>query len=177
MRIPHQFCFLGYITESGQVKAHPEKIRAVAEWPRPSTRKQLQRFLGFAKFCLCFIQECSKVAASLTKLTSPSIQFSWTPEAERAFSELKSLFISAPLLVQPDLSCQFIIEMDASDTGIGAVFSQSSMPDHNSIPMPSFRDISISTQLRCWQQGAVSCQVGIRGLETLAGGSRTTVHT
>lgn len=67
--------------------------------------------------------------------------------------------------------------MDASDTGIGAVFSQSSVPDHNSIPMPSFQDISISTQLRCWQQGAVSCQVGIRGLETLAGGSRTTVHT
>ena len=42
--------FLGYIIERGQVKADPEKIKAVTAWPTPSTRKQLQRFLGFAIF-------------------------------------------------------------------------------------------------------------------------------
>ncbi|XP_059805780.1 acidic mammalian chitinase-like [Hypanus sabinus] len=42
--------FLGYIIESGQVKADPKKIQAVEEWPRPTTRKQLQQFLGFANF-------------------------------------------------------------------------------------------------------------------------------
>lgn len=54
---------LGYIIESRQVKADPDQIRAVAEWPRPSSQKWLQRFLGFANFYRCFIRDYSKVAA------------------------------------------------------------------------------------------------------------------
>uniref|UniRef100_A0A8C6LTX7 ribonuclease H n=1 Tax=Nothobranchius furzeri TaxID=105023 RepID=A0A8C6LTX7_NOTFU len=37
--------FLGIIIESGRLKTDPEKVQAVTEWPTPSTRKQLQRFL------------------------------------------------------------------------------------------------------------------------------------
>jgi len=51
-----RICFLGYIIKSGQVRADPEKSRAVAEWPRPTMRKRLQRFLGFAHFYLHFIK-------------------------------------------------------------------------------------------------------------------------
>lgn len=42
--------FLGYIIETGRVRADPSKIQAVAEWPTPLNGKQLQRFLGFANF-------------------------------------------------------------------------------------------------------------------------------
>lgn len=42
--------FLEYVIQSGQVKVDSEKIKTVAEWPRPENRKQLQRFLGFAHF-------------------------------------------------------------------------------------------------------------------------------
>ena len=51
----------------------PTKTRAVAEWPIPSTRKELQRFLGFANFYRRFIHNYSSVAPPLTTLTSPSI--------------------------------------------------------------------------------------------------------
>ena len=30
--------FLGFVIEQGQVKAAPDKVKAVAEWPRPDTR-------------------------------------------------------------------------------------------------------------------------------------------
>ncbi|KAF7640683.1 hypothetical protein LDENG_00023110, partial [Lucifuga dentata] len=53
--------FLGYIIESGQVKADPDKIRAVAEWPKPESHKQLQHFLGFANFYRRFIRNYSRV--------------------------------------------------------------------------------------------------------------------
>lgn len=121
--------FLGYIIESGQVRSDPEKIRAVTEWPEPSTRKQLQRFLGFANFYRRFIKDYSRVAAPLTRLTSPAFRFSWTDEARQAFEKLKELFTSAPILVQPDPSRQFIVEVDASETGVGAVLSQRSESD------------------------------------------------
>jgi len=64
-------------------------------------------------------------------LTYTSIPFRWTPEAETAFIELKlkKWFCSAPALIQPDITSQFTVEVDASDTGVGAVLSQRSSPD------------------------------------------------
>lgn len=62
--------FLEYIIESGQVRADPEKIWVVAEWPKLTTLKQIQRFSHFTNFYHHFIQDDSRVAAPLMKLTS-----------------------------------------------------------------------------------------------------------
>lgn len=51
------------------------------------------------------------------------------PAAEKAFCELKKRFTSAPILCRPDPSRQFIVEVDASDGGVGAVLSQRSETD------------------------------------------------
>lgn len=66
---------------------------------------QLQIFRGFANFYWRFI--FSRVAASLTRLISSSIPFSRTFEA--TFKELKTLFTSAPVAMQPDPSRQFLV--------------------------------------------------------------------
>ncbi|XP_072134918.1 uncharacterized protein [Mobula birostris] len=130
--------FLGYIIGSRQVRVDSEMIRAVAEWPKHTTLKQLQRFLGFANFYRRFIRDYSRVAAPLTRLTSPATPFHWTPEADSAFSELKRRFTSAPILVQPDPPRQFIVEVDASDSRVEAVLSQCSGLDQNLHPYAAF---------------------------------------
>ncbi|KAK3539568.1 hypothetical protein QTP70_010276 [Hemibagrus guttatus] len=48
----------------------------------------------------------------------------WTPAATHAFQTLKRSFTTAPLLVHPDPELPFIVEVDASTTGVGAVLSQ-----------------------------------------------------
>lgn len=50
----------------------------------------------------------------------------WTPECEESFSALKSRLVSAPVLAYVDFSRPFILETDASHSGLGAVFSQES---------------------------------------------------
>ncbi|KAI3352325.1 hypothetical protein L3Q82_005291 [Scortum barcoo] len=130
--------FLGFIIAPGQLHPDPSKIKAVENWPTPSTRKKLQQFLGFANFYRRFIRNYSKVAAPLTCLTSTTKPFLWTPEAERAFTLLKSLFTSAPILSHPDPSLQFIVEVDASETGIGAVLSQRCPVDQKVHPCAFF---------------------------------------
>ena len=116
--------FLGHVLEEGRVWAGPKKIRAVEEWPRPTDWTQLRRFLGFANFYQRFIRGFSRVAAPLSALTSTITPFSWSPIAEDAFVTLKGLFTTAPVLIFPHPGRQFIVEVDASDTGIGAVLSQ-----------------------------------------------------
>ncbi len=48
----------------------------------------------------------------------------WTPAAIYACQELKKRFTTPPILHYPDAEQEFIVEVDASSTGIGAVLSQ-----------------------------------------------------
>ncbi|KAK2899295.1 hypothetical protein Q8A73_012424 [Channa argus] len=74
----------------------------------------------------------------LTKLTSPIAPFRWTEKAEGAFTQLKEQFTSPPILSQPDTSRQFVVEVDASEVGVGAVLSQRSEGDQKLRPCAFF---------------------------------------
>ncbi|KAI2668506.1 Transposon Tf2-11 polyprotein [Labeo rohita] len=117
--------FLGYIFSHHGVEMDKSKIQAVTEWPLPKTVKELQRFLGFANFYRRFIRHYSSIAAPLTSLlkNKPS-KLRWNPAAVKAFECLKTSFTTAPILKHPDPQLPFVVEVDASDCGIGAVLSQ-----------------------------------------------------
>lgn len=106
--------FLGYIISSEEV-----------HWPQPTTRKELQHFLGFADFYRCFIRNFSAVATLLTSmLKGGSNKLCWSPAAVQSFKELKSRVTSAPILHYPEPNIPFIVEVDASNSGIGAILSK-----------------------------------------------------
>uniref|UniRef100_A0A672F8Z2 Gypsy retrotransposon integrase-like protein 1 n=1 Tax=Salarias fasciatus TaxID=181472 RepID=A0A672F8Z2_SALFA len=134
----HTVSFLGYIISQGEMTMDPVKLSAVQNWPQPENRKQLQRFLGFANFYRRFIRDYSKIAAPLTALTSTSRPFMWTAVTSQAFQDLKNRFTSAPILIQPDPNLQFVVEVDASDSGVGAVLSQRSPSDNKLHPCAFF---------------------------------------
>ena len=60
----------------------------------------------------------------LYKLTESKAVFHWTPDFQAAFDAVKHLLTTSPVLAYPDYSKQFILDTDASDTGIGAVLFQ-----------------------------------------------------
>ncbi|KAJ8333220.1 hypothetical protein SKAU_G00421160 [Synaphobranchus kaupii] len=130
--------FLGFIIEEGSIRADPAKGKAVTEWPQPTSRKHLQQFLGFANFYRRFIRNYSVIAAPLTKLTSIAFPFCWNSEAQQAFELLKVRFSSAPILCHPDTARQFTVEVDASDTGMGAILSQRAALDNKLHPCAFF---------------------------------------
>ena len=121
--------FLGFVLAEGEIRMDPEKVSAVANWTTPSSRKEVQRFLGFANFYRKFIRNYSTVASPLHDLTSPHRTFAWSPKCEASFQGLKERFISAPVLILPDPSRQFVVEVDASNIGVGAILSQISCKD------------------------------------------------
>lgn len=64
----------------------------------------------------------------MTDLLKKGAVFVWSIEAEEAFQHLKTAFITAPVLALPHFDRPFEVEMDASDTGIGAVLMQDGHP-------------------------------------------------
>ncbi len=79
-----------------------------------------------------------QVAAPLTALTSIRSHFTWSEVAQNAFDHLKKLFTSAPILITPDPTRQFIVEVDTSDVGVGAILSQCSSQDDKVHPCAFF---------------------------------------
>ncbi|KAK3545982.1 hypothetical protein QTP70_018649 [Hemibagrus guttatus] len=117
--------FLGYVISPRGVEMDTNKVRAVSEWPAPATIKELQRFLGFANFYRRFIRSYSLVAAPLTSLLrGKPKKLNWTDQARAAFQRLKDCFTSAPILCHPDPDKPFVVEVEASSSGLGAVLSQ-----------------------------------------------------
>ncbi len=117
--------FLGYIISADGVAMDEKKINSVLNWPTPKTTKDLQRFLGFANFYRRFIRYFSTIAAPLTSLLRGGKRYLvWSTAASEAFQQLKERFTSAPILHHPDPELQFSVEVDASNTGIGAILSQ-----------------------------------------------------
>ena len=116
--------FLGYVIGKGNISMDSAKVSAVTAWRIPDSRKQLQHFLGFANFYRRFIRGYSTVAAPLTAFTSSKVPFMWSPAADTAFRALKAKFTSARILQMPDSERQIVVEVDASDVGVGAVLSQ-----------------------------------------------------
>ncbi len=117
--------FLGYHIDQYGVRMDEGKVTAIRDWPIPTSIKELQRFLGFTNFYRRFIQNYSSIASPLTNLLKLKPKsLSWTQSATEAFDTLKEAFVSAPILVHPDPDKAFVVEVDASTTGVGAVLSQ-----------------------------------------------------
>uniref|UniRef100_A0A9J7WUR7 Gypsy retrotransposon integrase-like protein 1 n=1 Tax=Cyprinus carpio carpio TaxID=630221 RepID=A0A9J7WUR7_CYPCA len=117
--------FLGYIISADGVVMDDNKVQAVVNWPQPTSMKELQRFLGFANFYRRFIRNFSMIVAPLTSLLQGGGRcFRWSSECTAAFESLKRRFTTAPILHHPDPEREFIVEVDASNTGVGAILSQ-----------------------------------------------------
>lgn len=101
-------------------------IPGYGHFPVPKNKKQERRFLGMTGWYRRFISNFASLSAPLTDSLQggPNSIFTFSPEAEEAFEKLKVALTSAPILSNPDFSLPFIIQCDASTTGISAVLSQ-----------------------------------------------------
>ena len=122
--------YLGRVVGQGQVAPVQAKVAVIEEFPPPVTKKELMRFLGMVGYYRCFCKNFSTVVAPLTDLLKAKAHFVWSPKCEEAFCNVKRLLCSAPVLAAPRFDCSFVLHIDASHVGAGAVLMQ---PDEQGV--------------------------------------------
>uniref|UniRef100_A0ABD2WYB9 RNA-directed DNA polymerase n=1 Tax=Trichogramma kaykai TaxID=54128 RepID=A0ABD2WYB9_9HYME len=117
--------YLGVLVDRDGYRPDPTKIEPIVSFPTPRTLKQLRSFLGAASWYRKFIEKFATIAEPLVKLTRKNIKFTWTEEQEKAFSRMKAMIASVPMLARPISGNDvFVVQTDASSTGLGAVLTQ-----------------------------------------------------
>ena len=99
----------------------PTKVNQVAHWPVPQSVKDVQRFLGLASYYRRFVRNFASIAKPLYRLTEKTATFEWTMECQESFAELRHKLCTAPVLAFPDFTKAFILDTDASNTGVGVL--------------------------------------------------------
>ena len=118
--------FIGHHIGKGIIEPDEENIPKVRDAPRPTTKKELQSFIGLAGFYRDFVPNFSAIAVPLTDLTKKDQpnQIAWKEAQEAAYRTLKNAVISKPVLHLPDHDKSYTLRVDASEVGIGAVLLQ-----------------------------------------------------
>ena len=116
--------FVGHeVSEKGYrpLSCHVETIKA---FPRPTTKKELQRFLGLVNYYRQFVKGMATTAGPLYGLTAKDARWEWTQIHEDAFNDLRSALTGRPLLAFPQWTRPFWVEVDGSASGVGGILSQ-----------------------------------------------------
>ncbi|KAJ9567489.1 hypothetical protein OSB04_003455 [Centaurea solstitialis] len=116
--------FLGHIINREGIKVDPAKIEAVMNWEVPKAPTEIRSFLGLAGYYRRFIQDFSKIAVPLTRLTKKSEPYVWGSEQQMAFDTLRQKLCEAPVLTLPEGVEDMTVYCDASRLGLGCVLMQ-----------------------------------------------------
>ena len=124
-----EFChatvtYLGHVVGQGKVKPIKAKVEAIEQYPTPTTKRELMRFLGMVGYYRKFCPNFSDIASPLTDLLKKNTKFIWSDQCETAFHKIKAILMSSPVLTAPDFQKQFKLSVDASDKGCGGVLMQ-----------------------------------------------------
>ncbi|BHF74070.1 hypothetical protein SprV_0401715400 [Sparganum proliferum] len=117
--------FLGHQVKSEGLRHIPSKVEAVRYFPPPTSKCQLQRFLGMVNFYRRFLPNCADLMLPLTNMLSgPKGPLELTGEVLTAFERIKNSLTDATLLTHPAPEVQLSLMVDASTVAVGAVLQQ-----------------------------------------------------
>ena len=77
--------FLGHVVSALGMSVDPEKVEAMMGWERLKSVLEIHNFLGLAGYYRRFIEDFSRLATPMTRLTQKEIKFEWNDLCEKAF--------------------------------------------------------------------------------------------
>ena len=128
--------------------SRPYENQAIVDMPKPQDKKAVECLLGTVQYLSRFLPKLSDEAKSLRQLTENKIVFTWQQQKEEAFTCIKNLVISSPVLKYYNVKEEVTLQCDASDTGIWALLLQAGQQvAYTSIAMTKTEQEYVQTEM------------------------------
>jgi hypothetical protein len=155
--------FLGFVVSNQGVSMDVRRVETIADWPSPTSYKDIQQFLGFANFYRRFIKDYSRIARPLTSLLKGMVngrkpgKLTLEGDAAEAFKTLCAAFTTAPVLVHFARDAPIKVETDASTFACSGILSQlqsvgSGNPEWHPVAFWSRKFIDAETRYETYDQ-------------------------
>ena len=123
-----QVTWMGHLLSSNGITPHPDRVQAIKDMTPPQDVKGVQRFLGMCNYLSRFTPNLAEIVKPLTELTHVNAVWSWSSQHDKAFKTAKSLIANATTLKFFDVNKPCVLQVDASDTGLGGALLQDGQP-------------------------------------------------
>jgi hypothetical protein len=116
---------LGHIVSDLGISIYPERITIILNLPAPTSKKEVQAFMGIINFLCRFVPDFVVMVKPLHNLLKQDRSFSWIDDIENAFLRINKEINSASVLEKLDFEKDFIIYTNATEEAIFAILLQS----------------------------------------------------
>ena len=115
---------MGHVLTPDGLKPSDEIASAVINMPQPEDKAATRRFMGMITYLSKFCPHLSEVVRPLRDLTHIKLEFLWTDQHTEAFKRAKQLVSEAPCLRYFDVHAPVVLQVYASEYGLGAALLQ-----------------------------------------------------
>ena len=116
-------------TTSGH-KPDKSKVSIITKMLAPTSKKQVQSFIGMITFLSKFSAGLSEIVQPIRELAKDKVPFNWGPEHQSAFIQMKKEIASTPILAYYNPKKQTVLQTDASIKGLVACLLQDENPKY-----------------------------------------------
>ena len=120
--------YLGFKITGEGIMPSPNKVEAIKKIAFPTTKKQLQSFIGLINYYRDMREHSSGILTPSSSMTSKRAKWNWSKECQKVFDTIKKLVSTEPLFSYPNFNVPSVIHTDASKLQLGAVISQDDKP-------------------------------------------------
>lgn len=123
-----QISFFGSVYSDKGISPDPSRIDDIHQMPTPQDKEDLQRFLGAMNFLSPYIPNFSEKSAPLRELLKKDTPFLWHDDHQAAFTAIKQAISAESCLQYYNPNLPTVLEVDASQKGLGACLLQNDRP-------------------------------------------------
>jgi len=118
---------LGHIVRPGQLHVHNKSVDALKHAKFPTTKTQLESFLGMCNVYRRFVMDFAKQMKPLSALTTAEIPPDLPPPTDvaiAAFEDLQNALLCPPVRALPKANWKLVVDVDACADQVGCTILQ-----------------------------------------------------